>query len=101
MLLNITSQNKFDIYVDDPKYILIRLYEVTKTTKPQELAEILHTDISAISTLMEENRIPMYCLMVLHATNNVSPMWILFGIGDIYYKDCYFDALGLHSAWVG
>jgi hypothetical protein len=39
--------------------------------------------------------------MVLHATNNVSPMWILFGIGDIYYKDCYFDALGLHSVWVG
>ena len=53
MLLNITSQNKFDIYVDDPKYILIRLYEVTKTTKPQELAEILHTDISAIATLMK------------------------------------------------
>ena len=79
MLLNITSQNKFDIYVDDPQYILIRLYEVTKTTKPQELAEILHTDISDIATLMEENPIPMYGLMVLHATNNVSPMWILFG----------------------
>lgn len=101
MLLNITSQNKFDIYVDDPKYILIRLYEATKTTKPKELAEILHTDISDIITLMEENHIPMYWLMVLHATSNVSPIWILFGRGDIYCKDCYFDAVGIHSAWVG
>lgn len=101
MLLNITPLKKFDIYVDDATSILIRLYEVTKTSQMQELAEVLHTDISTITALMEDNHMPMYWLILLHATNNVSPIWILFGRGNIYCMDCYFDALGLDSAWVG
>ena len=91
---------KIDIFVDDIKNIFSRLYEVTNTATVEDLAAILHTPVSIVNDAMRSKQLPLSWLMELHTTRGVSPLWILCGRGDVYCQNVYFDAEGLHSAWV-